>query len=597
MKLLNEAFRMHAIATPVPPQQAQRPVRADGWKNLDLFTHLPPQQAQRSVFANACKNSDLFNHGPNINPHLASTTHKPSSLIAHERPFPENFGSNLWHQPQLHVPKPDKLEDAATTNDGPSDSSNSRSRARDRAEFLDPFRLQNARLLEQGPARRELDTFDPVALGILSRPQHLAQHDSIPEISKLGTSSTESSSREASHSDNPVTPGKEMLGEDTSVRPHVNRLSSGPSLPHAMVDIETAATTSPAVPFQQPALKSLLDLEPEAEIARFPTIFQLEKEGLRTVKSKSTTAQDSDSSPPSLTRANTVTSSNPAARLLKPFDPAAEGLGVSSNHSPVPRRSGTERYRRRPYAEQFSGTGRTLWEEFERSGPQAQSTAPRLFSRPEPRPLDTAPQHPTPSVIRSQSLNHHRHSNHPHLHRLAPMRSALDLSGTQPGRDILPTLNELRHPPAAASSTPNLPRRSATVPNNKRSNHIQSCIRTLQDMGFKPHSRLPVYAEACNGNVSKAMTMAEEDEKATLETRKITEMTEKVLNCVQQLKEMGYGVERHDEELKEFARKAGGDVGLAVEGIEGPNGSEMEDWRERRRIGTQEQAGMPGSFP
>lgn len=116
-------------------------------------------------------------------------------------------------------------------------------------------------------------------------------------------------------------------------------------------------------------------------------------------------------------------------------------------------------------------------------------------------------------------------------------------------------------------------------------------------MGYKPPSRLPIYAEACDGDICKAMTMAEEDEKATQETRKTSEMDMKVLTCMAQLKAMGYSVQFHDDQLRKFAKNVGGDVALAVESIEAPTSREMEQWRERLRVGRASAGGMPGSFP
>jgi hypothetical protein len=71
-----------------------------------------------------------------------------------------------------------------------------------------------------------------------------------------------------------------------------------------------------------------------------------------------------DTAAPRLGRSNTVTASNPAARLTQPFDPLDDAR-QSRNSNALPRRSGTERHRRRPYNESFTGAGRMPWESFE----------------------------------------------------------------------------------------------------------------------------------------------------------------------------------------------------------------------------------------
>jgi len=161
-----------------------------------------------------------------------------------------------------------------------------------------------------------------------------------------------------------------------------------------------------------------------------------------------------DNGGPQLGRSKTVTASNPAARLTKPFDPL-EDLRQSRANG-LPRRSGTERYRRRPYDDVFTGAGRMPWESFE-NVPQSDRPA---ASRPEPR--------------RS------KRSDEP--------------SG---GNDQI----------SAGFGIPD---------------KVTQCVKQLRDMGYgnrSPHesSRLSIYAAVCGGKVMDAVEMIEEDRKAGLQ--------------------------------------------------------------------------------
>jgi hypothetical protein len=161
-----------------------------------------------------------------------------------------------------------------------------------------------------------------------------------------------------------------------------------------------------------------------------------------------------DAMAPHLGRSNTVTSSNPAARLTRPFDPL-EDARQSRDSNALPRRSGTERYRRRPYNESFTGAGRMPWESFEHI-PQTERPA---ATRREPRPS----------------------------RREAKPFNGVDQSSTSAGFGI--------------------------------SDKVGECVRQLRDMGYgnrSPHeaSRLSIYAAACNGDVVDAVEMIEEDRKA-----------------------------------------------------------------------------------
>jgi hypothetical protein len=548
-------------------------------------------QKGKSQLDNESLSSDLFTRLPSRGLHQPRAIQQRGPHISDESQSSDSVRRNGWQHPEAQLPKHDKIEEAAVPDDQPSIFGNNLTTARESGFYFGAPGPKHARNLPTRLGSRQREVSNRAADENVGHSQQRAMHDSQFDSRPNRRVPSEVVPRESDLSDEAQVEIKEIMANETSATLHMDTLLS--PLPSFTATGKTGST-SPMISSQETGSKSLLDLEPEAEIARFPTIFQLEKDGLRSVKSKSTTSQGNGATTNSLLRANTVTSSNPAARLLRPFDPAAEGPGVPSSTHSLPRRSGTERYRRRPYAEQFSGMGRTLWEEFERAGSQAQSTVSRLPSRPETGTLDVAPSNPSSSIDRSKSLNHHQSTNYSRPYTLLPMRSALDLSATQRNSPDLP-VSQPQHRLTAATSTPNLVRCSATdaANNCRRSKQVESCIRTLQEMGYKPHSRLPVYAEACDGNISKAMSMAEEDEKATQETRKTSLATEKVLICIQTLKEMGYGKHHQHEELKRFARDAEGDVALAIEG--------MEQRRERRRLGFSGQQApdgpMPGSFP
>jgi hypothetical protein len=161
-----------------------------------------------------------------------------------------------------------------------------------------------------------------------------------------------------------------------------------------------------------------------------------------------------DTMGPQLGRSKTVTASNPAARLTRPFDPL-EDARLSRDTNGLPRRSGTERYRRRPYNDSFTGAGRMPWESFEPAPHSERPAAPRH----EPRPS----------------------------RREAEPFSGVDQSSTGAGFGI--------------------------------SDKVGDCVRQLRDMGYgnrSPHeaNRLSIYAAACNGDLMDAVEMIEEDRKA-----------------------------------------------------------------------------------
>jgi hypothetical protein len=574
---------------------------------------------QPSVFANACKNSDLFAPPVPCNPGPMPAVSEQQPEIKHESSSMDNIVSHWWKQPELHESTNQTNVNAAASIGKPDRVPKVQALGSKMDDLHDSLQFHHHTILPSRYRSRERETSVRTAQEMPPLSWYPAMQDSSDEVSKASRSAGERGLGEVGYFGMPSIRSEEFLAHDGDSRLSLDGLSAISSLSQHLGDREPYMPLSLAPTSEQGTLKSLLDLEPEAEIARFPTIFQLEKEGRHSTSGQTITSQESIRSDTPLTRAKTVTGSNPAARLLKPFDPAVEVLGVSTNQNTLPRRAGTERYRRRPYGEQFSGAGRTLWEEFERPAPAPPVTAPINLNRPElpitPRPLTPSrpelhiipPQLMNPSVARSQSLNHHHHPlDHPQLHRLARMQSDLMLSQTRRAHEGATALDQVLHDPPPISRPIRI-RRPATDPNHQAgyhqpSNHIESCIGTLREMGYKPDCRLRIYAEACNGMLTKAMEMAEEDEKATQEARKVAQAAAKLTTCVKQLQEMGYGDLHAEEELSRFATKAGGDVFAAVEALEVRDRREMEEWRDGRDRGTHRQRlrdgeAMPGSFP
>ena len=162
-----------------------------------------------------------------------------------------------------------------------------------------------------------------------------------------------------------------------------------------------------------------------------------------------------DAMGPQLGRSKTVTASNPAARLNRPFDPL-EDARQSRDPNGLPRRSDSERYRRRPYNDSFTGAGRMPWESFER-----------------------VPQSERPTAA--------RHEPRPSRRDASPFKGGDQSSSAAAGFGI--------------------------------ADKVADCVRQLRDMGYgaqSPHeaSRLSIYAAACNGDVVDAVEMIEEDRKA-----------------------------------------------------------------------------------
>lgn len=564
VKLLKEAFKAHAITKPLQP-------------------YVP----QHSVFANAYENSELAKRPPTRALH-------PTPIAPQRSPPVQNNNQDLAIS-NVIASKQVSPEFARVRTGEPSDRPDPMLRARQKNQFIDSLSSGRFPVRPSG-YKSPMDMSDRADQGGFTPFKYSVPQNILREATKDVGFSTERKPYEPARLNQWGAEPEESLAQDIPAGQSAETTSLNTTPKEQTVVSETTSQLSPLVSAADHASKSLLDIEPEAEIARFPTIFQLEKEGLQIVKPKSGDAADAMESSSSLTRANTVPSSNPAARLLKPFDPATEAFGL--RQSPLLRRSDTERHRRRPYAERFSGSGRTLWEEFERSEPQMESTTPRPFSKPAPGPGPLGATHRSPSL--SQSVNHRITLHRELLHHLATTRSGFDLSETARNQDDAVTPDNAGHLLPSNISTADLAEPLTTDENRRRARRIETCIRTLQDMGFKPHSRLPVYAEACDGIISKAMTMADEDDRATQNT-KTSERVAKIQSCVLQLRDMGYATEYREEDLRNFATVARGDVGLAVENIETPASTNLQAWRGRLRVSrlqARDPSGeMPGSFP
>jgi hypothetical protein len=580
VKLLKEAFKMHTTSARLP------------------------RTTQPSVFAKACGNSDLSPHPPVYAEALLPVSREQYQPPNHGPQLSTNLDSSRWHETRLPMFWPKTKE--PTSNEGPSRGSirppEFSARALAPEEYPDPIRFVSTPANGPRVATEEAKPANQNNAGGFSHQCHAQTHSMAREACKKAEASIEDANRILNGLGKPEAVNNRVNTAQCMVLEPTKAISAKASLQQPFERAETSHRSIPP-PLSKPnSSKSLLDLEPEAEIARFPTIFQLEKEGLPSVKGESSTAQDPGRSTSYLTRANTVTSSNPAARLLRPFDPAAEGFAEPAA-SPLPRRRGTERHRRRPYAEQFTGSGRTLWEEFERAGPQRSENSnvmQQMFRKPEPRPYEVVTSTDTRSGPQAIDAYRHISANPPQTHhRLHPMRSAVDLSSSQRARGR--SNQEPLYSATNNASTPNLLSRRATTatandaPDRFRNRLVEKCAKSLEDMGYTPLDRLPIYAEACDGNLSKAMTMAEEDGRAMAEMRSKAEMKEKVYHCVQRLKEMGYGRGFGKERLEKFAKEAGGDVGAAVEKMERAMGEEEDRRVVRRLIGLE--GGMPGSFP
>lgn len=199
---------------------------------------------------------------------------------------------------------------------------------------------------------------------------------------------------------------------------------------------------------------------------------------------------------PDLHRSNTA--ADPAARLPGPWDPLAD-LATATQHlrDEHLRRSHTERgphrHARRPYSERFSGTGRMPWESF--------ITPPRMPGAfPVHDVLQTRePEAPYPTLRRMAR-------RYPHLQQ-RPSLTPLNIPA--------PTLRHsasMRNPVQAPMGPP---QHQPTQPKTK----IETCVSHLRNLGYAAQvrggmERLKIYAEATGGDLGDSIEMIEEERKA-----------------------------------------------------------------------------------
>jgi hypothetical protein len=194
-----------------------------------------------------------------------------------------------------------------------------------------------------------------------------------------------------------------------------------------------------------------------------------------------------------LSRSKTVTASNPAARLLGPFDPL--GSFTTSQQDDGLKRSATDRGphrrafdgNRRPYSEHFSGDGRQGWESFL----QQYEKTPGSF--------------PTQDDTESQR-------QYPTLPKFEPTRRVMHPGRTRPQRPVLTVDTTHPHP--------------GPKPRPKEKTKTERCMDQLKMLGFGNEQdggeeRLMIYAEAADGNLEDAIEMIEEERKAYQQRREI----------------------------------------------------------------------------
>ena len=433
----------------------------------------------------------------------------------------------------------------------------------------------------------------------------------------------------------PLPPGDAPLA---AMEAQVNPLHNTASLDASRFAINAALsrrhqTKIPAaldpVGYQKPG--PLIDFEPEAEIARFPTIFQFEESDPRVAM-----ASFANGTKP-LGRANTVNGPNPAARLLKPFDPAAEGIRVAAKQGQPLRRSMTTRQEAIPaqtnhalpirsYAPQVEMVPRPdgVSHNFKYPSAVVEPVLPEAESK-WSNPLN-APDSSNPSVSRSQSfkwpdhstinssvarsqslLNHSQPTNRPtqagsrrhiltdeFLDRFHQWRSQHD----NPPAPNLSANSDFGNPYASKNPYAMLtkafgPADDINPTEDAASKRIQKCLDVLKEMGYKSQERMSVYAHMANGDTVQAIELAEEDKKAAHQalTEQLNRLpaTEaaKVRECLTKLKEMGFRYNHSGEELRRVAYDVKGDLGLAIERLEVP----------LTEFDRQLQDRMPGSFP
>ena len=312
---------------------------------------------------------------------------------------------------------------------------------------------------------------------------------------------------------------------DFSVR-FPSLLSSGPVRRSHTIGGYTDVTTSMS-----------RNINPESEIARYPTMQQFEqgrhhpdpvlaaetqkkdKENPQIVPGawpseqprqessgeffkRMTGLDQPDKNMSNLHRSNTVTAADPAARLPGPWDPLADLANTTSyprQQDESLRRSNTERgphrHLRRPYSERFSGAGRMPWESF----------LP-------PRPADTAH---ADAVLQNRLTE----AANPSLRRLRH-RHALQRQSLTPLIIPTPTLRHsasMRNPmqvPLNSQRRAQPQVQQAAQPKTK----VETCISHLRNLGYAAQvrggvERLRIYAEATGGDLGDTIEMIEEERK------------------------------------------------------------------------------------
>lgn len=196
-----------------------------------------------------------------------------------------------------------------------------------------------------------------------------------------------------------------------------------------------------------------------------------------------------------LRRAKTVTASNPAARLTRPFDPLSgppnplfpRGNQQSAplQDAPQPKRSLTQRERSRPQypANNSAVDALSSWSNFPR--PAQAPLMPPPFCQGAPQPLQPTPWHALPPTPQGSTIE-----DLPRAH-----------SGLIPRPDMYSSGQSGMFAPVR-------------MPTSK----VDDCVRTLRQMGYGMYdvnqaARLNVYASAVAGDVMEAVDMIEEDRK------------------------------------------------------------------------------------
>ena len=282
VKLLKEALKTHAITDPLGPQ-------------------LP----QQSVFASAYRNSDLSKQSPI--PALQATPVVPNSSPQYQntKQCLGWVGGHGYHYPNNNASKRESFDVVAVCPVEPSDQPSPRTSQKD--EFIDSLRFAPA--ASPLPGHTAPGAMSELSMqGSLPHSSQPAQHavsrepknnaESSPETVPGGPTNLKTSKAQTKH----------PLHDVITAGPHLNGKSSI-AQQEQNVKTERVAVSIPRVAISHNASKSLLDLEPEAEIARFPTIFQLEKEDVRSVQAKNSNVTDVSQPTIPITRANTVTSS------------------------------------------------------------------------------------------------------------------------------------------------------------------------------------------------------------------------------------------------------------------------------------------------